>query len=127
MRDYIFIQLDKRRRLKFTKEPLDIIFKKLGYKKITLKEGREIEEGFRSQNIEYLALFTWAGLAWEDPNLSINAVRNILKTLEDDPGKLGLLVIALMKAASLLYGKLGRAGREVEGMKRKIERMKREI
>ena len=99
MKDSIKINLDKPRRLKYTVDSWKKLLKKL---RIPKTAGELVEKKLDQLDQKFLLTILWTGLLWEDPELILNDVRNILRPLDDKERR---RVVSKIKEALYLYYK----------------------
>lgn len=97
-RNTIFIDLDKKRRLKYSRDSYIEILRSL---QISRGNSVLMEQKLRGLDLRYLSVFLWAGLSWEDPLLHLVKVENILVNYENNPDKLKELERAIVDALEI--------------------------
>lgn len=97
-RNTIFINLDKKRRLKYSRDSYLEILRNL---QISRGNADLMEQRLRGLDLRYLSVFLWAGLSWEDPLLHLVKVENILVHYENNPDKLKELEKAIVDALEI--------------------------
>lgn len=103
MEETIAVSLDKRRRLKYSKDSYREILRNL---QIPKGNGALVEHKLNSLDIRYLSVFLWAGLNWEDPMLHLVKVENMLLQFEKDPEKLKEIEVAVVQALKLALSQI---------------------
>jgi hypothetical protein len=98
IKEAIIISLDKKRRLKYSKDSYREILRNLQIQK---GNGALVERKLNNLDIRYLSVFLWAGLNWEDPLLHLVKVENMLLQFENDPMKLKEIEVAVVQALKL--------------------------
>jgi hypothetical protein len=97
-RDAVFINLDKKRRLKYNRDSYQEILRNL---QISKGNSDLLQQRLKRLDLRYLSVFLWAGLSWEDPLLHLVRVENILVHFENNPDKLKQLEKAIVKALEI--------------------------
>lgn len=106
MKEFI-LELDKPRRLKYGFGAARLIREKLGDREITELMKMKLDE---------MPIVAWAGLRWEDPEITIERVEELLDAaLESKYNMLSIvsiLVEAIAEYAGVSSGKNPKAGKE---------------
>jgi hypothetical protein len=97
-RDAVFIKLDKKRKLKYSRDSYLEILRNL---QISKGNSDLLEQRLKRLDLRYLSVFLWAGLSWEDPLLHLVKVENILLHFENNPDKLKELEKAIVEALEI--------------------------
>ncbi len=95
VRKTVFVNLDRKRRLKYSLESYREILRNL---QIPKGNSEFMEMMLNRLDLRYLSVFLWAGLNWEDPMLHLVRVENILVQYEKDPDKLKEIELAVVRA-----------------------------
>ena len=103
-RNAILINLDKKRRLKYSKESYKEILRNL---QIPKGNAELVERKLNKLDLKYLSVFLWAGLNWEDPLLHLVKVENMLLHYGDNSDKLKELERAIVEALRIAVRRLG--------------------
>ncbi|MDH5707417.1 MAG: hypothetical protein OEZ45_15535 [Candidatus Aminicenantes bacterium] len=103
-KETIVVSLDKRRRLKYSKDSYREILRNL---QIPKGNGALVERKLNNLDIRYLSVFLWAGLNWEDPLLHLVKVENMLLQFEKDLIKLKKIEVAVVQALKLALSTIG--------------------
>ena len=85
VKNEVFINLDKKRRLKYSIESYQEILRNL---QIPRGNAELVEQKLNRLDLRYLSVFLWAGLNWEDPLLHLVRVENMLVQYGKNPDKL---------------------------------------
>lgn len=104
VRNVVLINLDKKRRLKYSKESYKEILRNL---QIPKGNAELVERNLNKLDLRYLSVFLWAGLNWEDPLLHLVKVENMLLHYGDNSDKLKELERAIVEALSIAVRSLG--------------------
>ena len=104
IKEAIVVSLDKRRKLKYSKDSYREILRNLQIQK---GNGALVERKLNNLDIRYLSVFLWAGLNWEDPLLHLVKVENMLLQFENDPMKLKEIEVAVVQALKLALCTIG--------------------
>lgn len=103
-RNAILINLDKKRRLKYSKESYKEILRNL---QIPKGNAELVERKLNKLDLKYLSVFLWAGLNWEDPLLHLVKVENMLLHFGENSDKLKELERAIVEALRIAVRRLG--------------------
>ena len=103
-RSAVLINLDKKRRLKYSKESYKEILRNL---QIPKGNAELVERKLNKLDLRYLSVFLWAGLNWEDPLLHLAKVENMLLHYGDNSDKLKELERAIVEALRIAVRSLG--------------------
>jgi hypothetical protein len=95
VKDTVLIDLDKKRRLRYSRESYKEILRNL---QIPKGNAELVERKLNKLDLRYLSVFLWAGLNWEDPLLHLVKVENILLHFESNSDKLKELERAIVEA-----------------------------
>jgi len=99
----IAVSLDKKRRLKYSKDSYRAILRNL---RISKGNGALVELKLNNLDLRYLSVFLWAGLNWEDPMLHLVKVENMLLQFEKDPQKLKEIEVAVVQALKIALSQI---------------------
>jgi len=94
----IFINLDRKRRLKYSRNSYQEI---LRYLQISRGNSELMERKLNRLDLRYLSVFLWAGLNWEDPMLHLVKVENMLVQYENNLDKLKEIENAVVEALKI--------------------------
>ena len=103
-RNAVLINLDKKRKLKYSKESYKEILRNL---QIPKGNAELVERKLNKLDLKYLSVFLWAGLNWEDPLLHLVKVENMLLHYGDNSDKLKELERAIVEALRIAVRRLG--------------------
>jgi len=95
VKNAVAINLDKKRRLKYSKESYKEILRNL---QIPKGNADLVEQKLNKLDLRYLSVFLWAGLNWEDPLLHLVKVENMLLHYGNNSDKLKELERAIVQA-----------------------------
>jgi hypothetical protein len=95
VKDAVLINLDKKRKLKYSKESYKEILRNL---QIPKGNAELVERKLNKLDLRYLSVFLWAGLNWEDPLLHLVKVENMLLHYGNNSSKLKELERAIVEA-----------------------------
>lgn len=98
VKDAVLINLDKKRRLKYSKESYKEILRNL---QIPKGNAELVERKLNRLDLRYLSVFLWAGLNWEDPLLHLVKVENMLLHYGNNSDKLKELERAIVDALNI--------------------------
>ncbi len=104
VKDAVLIDLDKRRRLKYSTESYKEILRNL---QIPKGNSELVERKLKKLDLRYLSVFLWAGLNWEDPLLHLVKVENMLLHYGNNSDKLKELERAIVEALKITLKGLG--------------------
>lgn len=98
VKNAIPINLDKKRRLKYSKDSYQEILRNL---QIPKGNAELVEQKLNKLDLRYLSVFLWAGLNWEDPLLHLVKVENMLLHYGNNSDKLKELERAIVEALKI--------------------------
>ncbi|TEU05922.1 MAG: hypothetical protein E3J22_04580 [Candidatus Aminicenantes bacterium] len=104
VRNTVFVNLDRKRKLKYSIESYREILRNL---QISKGSSELMEMMLNRLDLRYLSVFLWAGLNWEDPMLHLVKVENILVQYEKDSDKLKEIEKAVVNALKNAVKSLG--------------------
>lgn len=104
VKDAVLVNLDKKRRLRYSKESYQAILRNL---QIPKGNAELVERKLNKLDLKYLSVFLWAGLNWEDPFLHLVKVENILLQYGNDSDKLKEFEKAIVEALKIAVKSLG--------------------
>jgi hypothetical protein len=104
VKDAVLVNLDKKRRLKYSKESYQEILRNL---QIPKGNAELVERKLNKLDLKYLSVFLWAGLNWEDPLLHLVKVENMLLHFENNSDKLKEFEKAIVEALNIAVKSLG--------------------
>lgn len=104
VKDEVLVNLDKKRRLKYSKESYKEILRNLQIQK---GNAELVERKLNKLDLKYLSVFLWAGLNWEDPLLHLVKVENMLLHFENNSEKLKEIERAIVEALNIAVRSLG--------------------
>ncbi len=104
VKDAVLINLDKKRRLKYSRESYKEILRNL---QIPKGNAELVERKFNKLDLRYLSVFLWAGLNWEDPLLHLVKVENMLLHYGNNSDKLKEIERAIVEALKISVISLG--------------------
>jgi len=104
VKDAIPINLDKKRRLKYSRESYKEILRNL---QIPKGNAELVERKLNKLDLRFLSVFLWAGLNWEDPLLHLVKVENMLLHYGNNSDKLKELERAIVEALKIAVKGLG--------------------
>jgi hypothetical protein len=98
VKNAVLINLDKKRRLKYSKDSYQEILRNL---QIPKGNAELVERKLNKLDLRYLSVFLWAGLNWEDPFLHLVKVENLLLHYGNNSDKLKELERAIVDALKI--------------------------